>query len=180
MASRKKSNTGIIAALLLVSAVGGAVMGAYVMTTPEARKVPADLRRDHVSAKPAQKPKALVPKMVGHDVVYEKRDITVPAGQDARVFYVNEFLKELHAKDIGNKSARAIGVDLQDGVAYLDFNRAFDETYGTEDEGILIQGILRTLGQFPDINKVQFEIEGKPMETTGNIDLKTPQDVIRD
>lgn len=180
MASRKSKNNGVIASLLLISLVGGAVMGAYVVTTPNARKVPADLRReDRTSAKSPDKVHALVPRMNGHDLSFEKHDVTAPDGVDRRVFVVNEYLKELHSKDIGNAKARAIGIDVRDGTAYLDFNSSFEETYGTEDEATVVNGILTTLGQFPEIERVQFEIEGKAMDSLGDLDLSTPQPVIR-
>jgi spore germination protein GerM len=91
------------------------------------------------------------------------------------VFLVNEYLNQLHARGLGDKSARVIGIDVRNGTAFLAFNPAFEQTYGTSDEGIVLNGILRTLSQFPEIEKVQFEIDGKPMDTLGNIDLSQPQ-----
>lgn len=180
MASRKSRNNGVIGSLLLISLVGGAVMGAYVITTPDARKVPANLRRvDRTSAKNADMVHALVPKMHGHDLSFEKHNVVAPDGVDQRVFVVNEYLKELHSKGIGDAKAKAVGIDVRNGIAYLDFNSAFEETYGTEDEGVVLNGILTSLGQFPEIEKVQFEIDGKAMDSLGDVDLTEPQPVIR-
>ena len=55
MASKKKNNTGLVIAMLALSIVGGALVGAYVMTTPDAQHIPIGMRRsnDIVSAKSA-------------------------------------------------------------------------------------------------------------------------------
>jgi len=182
MASRKSNKIPIIASLLLVSLVGGSVMGAYVLTTPVAQHVPPALRR--VTTATAKEPSGEERRVVPHasasgGTKFETADIKFPPGVDHRVYLVNDFLGQLHGKGLGNPDAKAIGIDVRDGTAYLDFNRAFDESTGSNDEGTILNGILLALGQYPDINQVQFEVEGKPMESLGNVDLTTPQPVLR-
>ena len=181
MASRKSNKVSIIASLLIVSLVGGSVMGAYVLETPAAQHVSPNLRRtDKTAAAKSQiTPKRIVPHAGNGVTTFTQGDIKIPPGVDARVYLVNDYLGQLHGKGLGNSDAKALGVDIRNGTAYLDMNRAFEETYGTMDEGTVLNGILTVLGQFPEINEVQFEIDGKPMETTGNIDLTQPQPVIR-
>jgi germination protein M len=180
MASKKSKNTGLVVTLLIVSLAGGAVMGAYVINTPNALHVPADMRRQKVAAHTTAAPQRLVPHVAKDGTTtFTVQDIKIPAGEDERAYLVNDYLKQVHASGLGNKDAKALGVDVRDGTAYVDFNKAFDESFGTMDEATLINGILRTLGQYPEIEKVQFSIDGKPMETTGNIDLTSPQPVIR-
>jgi|SRR5579885_348095 len=182
MASKKSKTTGTVVVMLIVSIVGGALIGAYVMSTPDALHVPADLRRqDQVAAKTQdQHGKRFIPSADQHgQLKLDGRVVTIPKGEDPHVYLVNQYLDDLHAKGLGKKDARLLGVDVRGGTAYADFNQSFDETYGTSDEGNVLNGILTTFGQFPEIDRVQFEIDGKPMETTGNVDLSQPQDVIR-
>jgi hypothetical protein len=184
MASRKSNKIPIIASLLIVSLLGGAVTSAYVLTTPAAQHVPPDLRRaDKAQAKAPTNSQAnekrIVPRTGSEGTTFATADIKFPPGVDHRVYLVNDYLGQLHGKGLGKPDAKALGVDVRDGTAYLDLNSAFDETYGTQDEGTVLNGILTVLGQYPEIDQVQFEINGKPMETTGNVDLTVPQPVIR-
>lgn len=157
-------------------------MGAYVLTTPDAQKVPVPLRRET-----SRRPKApisssvnvMMPEIKGGQLRLSKRSETAPKGEDPRIFVVNEYLRQLHEKGLGDSKARAIGIDLMDGVAHISFNPAFEQTYGTDDEGVILNGIAASLGQFPDIEKIQYEVEGKPMDSLGNVDLTEPQPVIR-
>ncbi len=182
MANRKSNKIPIIASLLLVSVVGGSVMGAYVLTTPQAQHVPPALRR--VAKADAKEPRDHERRVVPHisnkgGTNFATADIKFPPGVDHRVYLVNDFLGQLYGKGLGNPDAKAIGIDVRDGTAYLDFNRAFDQSTGTMDEGTILNGILLALGQYTDIDQVQFEVEGKPMESLGNIDLTVPQPVLR-
>lgn len=178
-----KSKNGLIGTLLVVGLVGGVMVGAYVISTPNAQRVQDSQRRgkqvpapDVAVTRPTQqKPHTFRPEFVGGDLVLNEQVLEIPAGQDAKVYSVNEFLS--HAQ-IAPAGSRLLGVQVKDGVAYLDFNKDFDTTYGTAEEQVLVNGILATMAQFPDVDKVQFQIEGKAMDTMGNIDLSTPQPVV--
>lgn len=180
MASKKSKNTGLVITMLVVSIVGGALLGVYVVDTPAAARVPQDLRREKPVVKTTQVPGRLVPRVQKDGrVTFQLENVKVPAGQDERVFLINDLLKQLHDHGLGDSNARALGVDVHDRIAYIDFNSAFEKTYGTMDEGTVLNGILSTMGQFSNIDKVKFEINGKSMETLGNVDLTEAQDVIR-
>ena len=181
MASKKSKNTGLVVMLLIVSIAGGAVMGAYVVSTPGALHVAEDMRRAKETAKaPKEPPQRLIPRYNSNgELTFQKEHVAIPAGEDARVYLINDYLKQLHEKGLGDPKAKALGIDLHNGIASVDFNQAFEESYGSMDEATLLQGIESVLGQFPDIDKVEFRIEGRTMQTTGNIDLTQPQDVIR-
>jgi len=175
MASKKKNNTGLVVTMLIVSVVGGALVGAYVMTTPDAQHIPTALKRDPstVSAKETDQSTGyrLTPR---NDGSFGRIKVDIPRGQNARTFLVNAYLDDLHAKGLGNKNAKLLGVSVINGVAYLDFNQAFSETYGTDDEGTVLNGIQQTLAQFPEIQKMQLRINGQNMESLGNVDLSKP------
>lgn len=178
--SRKGKNTGIFA-LMLLGLGGGGLLAAYVLSNPNAGRVPQDLRKPDEpqvaqQQKPIQKPSHVVTPIVKDDgVEYSKKNVTVPPGQNPKVYLVNEALKETKVVPQG---ARLLGIDMKDGVAYLDFNPAFQYGYSSTEETVVINAVLQTLRQFPDVKKVQFQIEGQPMETLGgHFELSEPLDV---
>jgi hypothetical protein len=175
-----KSKNGLIGALLVVGLVGGVMIGAYVVNTPDALRVRDSDRRvkpaPSVTSRTNSSPQVFRHKVVGTDVIYEQSPADIPPGADAKVWVVNEFLK---SSGIASADARLLGADVRDGIAYLDFNKAFNTTYGSEEESILVNGILATMAQFPDVQKVQFQVEGEPLDTLGHIELTDPQPVVQ-
>ena len=190
--TRKSPNTGMwfLFALGLAATAG---VGAYLKSNPSASIPPSEMRtdddrksvKDALDGKPAAttdrrdgKVEVIKPKLddKGEELTYDKSHEAIPEGQDKVVFAVNRFLEESKIVPAG---AKLDSVEVKDKIATLKFNAAFDRTYGTEDERVLVDGILHTVGQFAEIEKVQFTIGGEPMETLGNIDLTTPQTVLR-
>jgi hypothetical protein len=176
-----KNKNSLIGALLIVGLVGGVMVGAYVMSTPDALRVPEDLRKARESGKKETKADevlVLTPRRgADRQLMFERQKVQVPPGLDARVFAVNEYLR---IAKITEADARCLGIDLQNGVAHLSFNRAFLGGQGSDDEATLINGILATMSQFQGVESVQFEVDGKPVDTLGgHFDLSTPQPVIR-
>jgi hypothetical protein len=179
MAKKKSKNTGLIVTLLVASLAGGALIGAYVVKAPNVQPLGRPLP-DVTASRIVQTGTKVIPRSdIDGNTKFAYQKIDIPAGNDPRVYLVNEYLRQLHEKGLGDNSARAIGIDVRDRIAYLSFNRAFEETYGTFDEATVINGILTTLGQFDGIAKVVFEIDGKPMDTLGNVDLTEAQMVKR-
>ncbi len=175
---------------MLVGALIAGSTAAYVQMSAN-KEIPSTERRaerlpEHQDKKAGSKDpdiressevRILKPKFEDGDLKYDKRNATVPAGSDKFVFAVNEFLL---ASKVAPEEARLAKSTLTDGNLKLEFNQAFDRTYGSQDEQTLVDGILRTLGQFPEVRTVQFTIEGAQMETLGHLDLSTPQAVLRD
>src|SRR5690606_5920316 len=93
-----------------------------------------------------------------------------------RKYAVREYLKSISAIP---REAKLLDCTVSNGIATLNFNSAFAAGYGTEDERTIVEGILTTLGQFEDIEGVIFHMDGRPLDTLGNIDLGGPQKVIR-
>lgn len=177
-----KNKNGVIGALLVVGLVGGVMVGAYVVNTPNAQRVPDELRKApltepdvEVSRPAGTKPHTFQPELRGGDLYLNPRSTEIPEGVDPKVFVVNEFL---NLTEIAPAGSKLLGVDVRDGVAYLDFNREFDSTYGSQEEQVLVNGILALMAQFPGVERVQIQIQGEPMETMGHLDLSEPQPVI--
>jgi hypothetical protein len=181
----KKTNYAGVIALLLIGAAGVYGVGFYIGRTPEASKVPDAIRREtpSVQKEPENEPshgtelssvKVLTPKSKGGDLTFEETTEAVGEGKDPILFAVNRYLENT---GITPKEARALNLDLKDGVANIDVNEKMQGSYGSSDERTLIQGLCKTLAQFPEINKFQFFISGKPMEPWGNVPMDEPLDV---
>lgn len=180
----KRSNLGGVIALLLIGAAGVYGVGVYVKKTPEAEHVAPAIHRtsEDGNVKPADRAstdnqssvKILTPKSKGADLSMDEATESVPDGTDAKVFAINRFLENTH---ITPSNARALSIDIKGDVAYVSFNEAMQKSYGSSDERTILQGLCKTLAQFPEVKKVQFEIDGKPMDSIGNVDLSQPLDV---
>jgi spore germination protein GerM len=114
--------------------------------------------------------------MVGDDLKFDEAKEAIPPKQNGMVFAVNQFLSGLDAVP---KSARLLSAEVKGGIAELNFNEALVAGYGTEDEMIIVEGILRTMAQFEGVDAVQFQVNKAALDTLGGIDLSTPQKVIR-
>jgi hypothetical protein len=174
-----RSTKGLWLLLVAGVAVVGA-FGAYVKFGPGAQ-VPANERRlDGNAQKPS--PRVDVSSKPEHgsvtifhpkfaetgDLSFTTSSADVPSGEDARVFAVNQFLMD---SNIAPAGARLLGIDVHDRVATLSFNSAFFSGYGTMDEQALVEGLRKTLGQFKEIEELDFRNQGRKAETLGNIEL---------
>lgn len=72
-----------------------------------------------------------------------------------------------------------LDIKIEEGTAYLDFNRALVENHwgGSTGELLTVYSIVNTMTQFPEIERVMFLIEGENIETlAGHMDLSKPID----
>lgn len=164
-----------------VIAFGG--FAAYAKFSPANRVPEAQLRKDRNPAAEPSEPRIqsadvtlLKPVYNGDDLTFESSKGKAPSGEDSRVFAVNEYLKKLPQVPAGS---RLLSCQVADAVATLDFSPEFETTYATEDERTVLEGILTVMGQFDGIDAVRFTVAGKTLETLGNVDLTTPQPVLR-
>lgn len=192
MSAKKGAAKGATVAILVgVFCFTG--LAAYVVNGP-AFKVPEAEQRHEATQKPdeqtdkpsievsgqqkgeATQVKVLKPTYENGELTFKESTTTVAQGSDAIITAVNEYLDQIPAVD---KEARLIGLETHGGIITLKFSPKFEAGYGTDDEKSIVVGILTTLGQFPEIKKAQFTIEGRQLESLGSIDLTEPQDVIR-
>ncbi|MCB0824671.1 MAG: GerMN domain-containing protein [Armatimonadetes bacterium] len=110
------------------------------------------------------------------DLTFTSKSIDVPAGADLHTFAVNQYLAQISSVP---ESARVKSCTVDTTVATLDFDSTILAGYGTMEEQAIVNGILTTMGQFPDVNAVQFRVDGKIVESFGNIELTIPQKVLR-
>lgn len=77
---------------------------------------------------------------------------------------------------------RLRSINLADGLATVDFSREFQTNFaGGDTPGIrTVSAVLRALGQFPTVTRVQFLVEGRPIDTLGGLlSLSDPLPVLR-
>jgi hypothetical protein len=75
------------------------------------------------------------------------------------------------------KEAKLISVEVVDGVAYVNFNKEFQTKHwgGSAGEAMTLYSITNSLVKLPDIDKVQFLLEGKKQESIlGHADTTEP------
>jgi hypothetical protein len=174
---QKKSSKGPFLGLLLVGIIGLGSLAAYVKYGG-ASKVPDEIRVASHKDKPVKggtieevKVDLITPSRNGEDLKLGKHESDVPKGEDPKVFALNHFLRE---SKIVPDDAKALHVQVKDGVALVDVTPSFNQTYGSLDEEALLKGMAATLAQFKDIDKMQFFVEGKVVESLGNVDLTEP------
>ena len=77
---------------------------------------------------------------------------------------------------------KLLSVRVTDGLATVDFSRALRDNFsgGDSEETHTVNALLRTLGQFQTISRVQILVEGKPIDSLGGLlSLSGPLPVIR-
>lgn len=163
--------------------MGLSALGYYVVNTPNAARVPDEIRRQPSEAPPAiEKPatpsaaKATVvlPFIRNEKVVMNDTSVTVPTGVNPKLFLGNEILIGLEIP-----GAKVLGVEVKSGVAAIDFNRGIEKGYGSMQESQLVESFQLGFGQFAEIDSIQLFVEGKPIESLGHLELNAPLPVIR-
>ncbi len=77
---------------------------------------------------------------------------------------------------------RLLSINLADGLATVNFSHELQTNFpGGDTQGIrTVSAVLRTLGQFVTVDRVQFLVEGHPVDTLGGLlSLSDPLPVIR-
>lgn len=144
-------------ALLLVLALGSLVLVASGCSRPGADlPMPDDVARETTET--------AVVYATGRSL-YEERHIV-----DAENVYLSTLEKWLEAMPTGNldialvqPQSRVLGAELDDeGVLTIDWSFEVLEFEATPDEQLIaLAGLLRTLGQFPEVEYVRFTVEGE-------------------
>jgi len=175
-----------VAAILMLTVLGAGVLAAYVGLNPKAAHVinetqtgPEITIKSHEDTTGKQGPitdglNFLVPEVVENDIKLNKLAPPVPQGVAPEVHLINLTLASLQVD-----GARALGIDTKNRLAMVSFNPGIEKGYGTIEEGHLIKALRMALGQFDDIDSFQLLVDGKVVDSLGNIDLTTPVKVLR-
>jgi len=173
----KKTRAAAIAVIIL-ACVG---LGTYLVVRKQS---PPPLPRP-VMHEPAGSPvKVNIYRIAfeGDEAKLRAVEVEVPAGRDPAEAALRRLIQKGDEGDLVNpipRGTRLLSLEVKDGLATVDLSREFSDNFtgGSEDEALTIGVILRTLGQFSEIKKVLFKLEGQPLDTLGHLDLSGPQDV---
>ena len=192
--SKKKASKAGYLVLAAIGITGVGALARYVKAAHADTVPPAEHRVEHSAARvqdrslPSVRPRREAKAPAGQTVYvytpiwnkeslkFARKSIEVPDDSDPKVFAINLFLQNTR---VAPPQARLLSVDIRHGVASLFFTADMRQTYGTDDESMLLNGILSTMGQFPEVEKVDFYADGKQIDTFGNVELTEPQPVIR-
>jgi hypothetical protein len=118
----------------------------------------------------------ITPDLSGENLQFNKEKKTPPAGVEPMAWTVDQYLSTLQAVP---KEAHVLSCKVDNFIATVDFSKEIEAGYGTTDEQTLVNGVLTVMSQFKGVNAVKFTVEGKSIDTFGNIDLSEPQRVLK-
>lgn len=163
----------IVAIVVAVAVLAG--IAYYVMNGP-----PKDVLRKgeiHVPAndsKGSDKIRITIPDGSSGKLEWEE-EVVKATGEDPVVEAVNRFLVESTIAP----EARLVKA-IRDGKNLkLNFSGLFGRGYGTDNEGILLEGIMLAVKKNSDAETVEFFEDGSPAQGLGNLELEGPQPVPR-
>jgi len=167
--------------ILLIACVA---LGAYLAISrqPAERPQPPPPPLPTPSVKAPKKVKVYRVAVENNQPKLRATESDVRPGESPPEAALRRLIEQGDTADLANpipKGTRLLGLKVEDGLATVNLSREFRDNFsgGSEAEGLTIGAILRTLGQFPEIKRVLFLIEGKPLDTLGHLDLLGPQDV---
>ena len=168
--------------VVLAACIG---LGAYLAVNQRPQPKPSPPPPSHPVKKPAEAPTKVKTYRVAVEnnrTVLRPTEIEVKAGEDPAEGALKKLIEQGDSADLANpipKGTRLLSFKFKDDLVTVDFSREFKDNFtgGSAEEGATIGAILKTLGQFPKIKRVEFFVEGKPLDTLGHLDLSGPQDV---
>ena len=184
MSTKKRTSVVTLLATLAISAVSFGALTYYVVNRPRPATTPVEQsavpsQRQERADQPIQRESVEThsPSYAGGQFSTRTEPTQVPAGQDPVVFAANNYLDKL--KNIP-KEVDITSVTVKNQIATVNFNQAMNGvSFGSEDEQIFVEGMLKVLGQFPEISNVLFTIDGRPIETFGHFEVLDPVPVQR-
>lgn len=152
-------------------------IGVYIVNSPGQRISVTPLPTTKVEQTQSGEVKVYTPRYERGNLKLDPGIAKPAATEDSRVFAVNQYLSGI---SVVPKAARAVKCEISGGVATLDFTPEFETSYGTEDEQTILKGLLTVMAQFKGVEKVKFTVQGRTLESIGNVDLTEPQPVLQE
>lgn len=176
-----KKARAVIIGVIILACVGLGVFLVISRQPPPPPPPPKPTVAEH-PAKPPVKVNIYRIAFEGNEAKLRPVEVEVPGEEVPAEGALRRLFEQGDEGDLVNpipKGTRLLSLKVKDGVATVDLSREFSDNFtgGSEEEALTIGAILRTLGQFPEIKKVQFKLEGEPLETLGHLDFSGPQGV---
>jgi spore germination protein GerM len=180
----KNWRTAVIVVLLVACAGLGVYLGGLYLTSGRRAHTdqPATPPRPEPAPGATQTVKVYRIAVEGNEAKLKPVESTVAPGEDPAEVALRRLIEQGGSADLANpipEGTRLLSLKIKNGTAAVDLSREFRDNFagGSEEEGLMIGAVVRTLGQFPDVKRVLFLVEGKPLGTLGHLDLSGPQDV---
>ena len=112
----------------------------------------------------------------GDALAREVRTITITDQQPIEQYIINELIKgpnDESMRSVLSDDTVLVSVDVEDNICYLNFRSSFltqnsgDETH----EKLVVYSIVNSLTELNTINRVQFLMDGKRVDSFGSIDI---------
>ena len=160
--TRRKSNSKPAAVLIVLGLTVVGLLAYYVRTNPD---LPP-----HVPGKVASgNPRPVQIEQKYHVFDAEKGwapiQVEVAKGEDPVKAAVVAFTNRAYP----SHGVQLLSIDVRNGTANLNFTKGFAEEMGSSEEGMLIEGLMRVLGQFNEIETAEIMVDGEVLETGHNV-----------
>ncbi|MCX7925850.1 MAG: GerMN domain-containing protein [Fimbriimonadales bacterium] len=168
-ARRVQSMLGVLFVVIAALAIG---VGVWLRLTP-APPPPAP--------KPPSEAKLYLPKVTPQgELTYESKPLAI---QNPETAYKEVFEKLIRESGVFPRGTRLLSATAQNGALTLNFSKELVDNFegGVTEETALVNALTYTAGSFPNIERVQILVEGKPVESIGgHIETAVALPVTRD
>lgn len=178
MKTKWKRLCGVIAVVVLLTFAGGCgLTGSKDKQAPESNNgapngESQDVKNPPVNPQPTAEEVELTLYFGDDQAMYlkpEKRTVK-KAGKPVAELLVQELIKGPVSKDLNQtipKGTKLISLEVVDGTAFVNFSKEIQTNHpgGSAGERMTAQSIVQTLAQLPEIDEVQFLLEGQKEES---------------
>jgi spore germination protein GerM len=154
---------GMLGVLFVAIAALAIAVGVWLRLTPAPPPPPPA---------PPREARIYIPKVNPQgELTYESKPVAI---QNPDAAYTEVFETLIRESGVFPKGARLLGATIRGGTLQLNFSSELTQNFegGSDDEAALVNAITSTAGSFPNIERVQILVDGKPIESLGgHIDL---------
>jgi len=154
---------GMLGVLFVAIAALAIAVGVWLRLTPAPPPTPPA---------PPREARIYLPKVNAQgELTYESKPVAI---QNPDAAYTEVFETLIRESGVFPKGARLLGATIRDGMLQLNFSPELTQNFegGSDDEAALVNAITSTAGSFPNVERVQILVDGKPVESLGgHIDL---------
>lgn len=109
-------------------------------------------------------------------LVMEYRKINIIDTKPVEQYVVGELIKGPKIKGnerLLSQDTKILSVETTDGICYVNFKKGFVEKNMTADDGgrLVIESLVKSLTGLNNVNSVQFLVDGKKTESSGETDI---------
>jgi germination protein M len=154
---------GMLGVLFVAIAALAIAVGVWLRLTPAPPPTPPA---------PPREARIYLPKVNAQgELTYESKPVAI---QNPDTAYTEVFERLIRESGVFPEGVRLLSATVQKGALQLNFSSELTENFagGSDDEAALVNAITSTAGSFPNIERVQILVDGKPVESLGgHIDL---------